>query len=271
MFDIFGIRARRQAKREADEAARIAAQQERKRKYQERKAKIDAYLSEYHKKQFNITWEANKKHREFAEEQNSICPKCGSKNIINRVSRGKGEIHGEGHHSSEYSSSHFLFGSHSEYSSHGYSKLDGEFDTLPVNKCKDCGHEWHIKEPLRDREEDIFSQFEYENERLFDYVREYYELEYDPNDITEECNSLDEVIERFFEKTKDHWCLAKFRKVPRYMIDYALYQGMTKYSWHTRDLGGELGYREDLDEYSYVMPDDVWEIVKKIIHWEGNE
>ena len=271
MFDIFGIRARRKAKREAEEAARLAEQQERKRKYQERKAKITDYIKAYDHDQFNKTWEANKKHEKFAEEANSKCPKCGSTNVINRITRTKGEIHGKGEFSSYSSSSHFLFGSSSHHSGGGYSEIDGELDTLPVNKCKDCGHEWQIKEPYREKEDDIFSAFDYTNERLFDKVKDYYKLKYDPDDVTEECNSLEEVREKYIKEAQDHWCLKKFRGHPKYMIEYAFWQGMTKYSWYHEGYERRFGYSESLDQYSYTMPDELWEIVKKLLDWQGKE
>jgi len=49
------------------------------------------------------------------------------------------------------------------------------------------------------------------------------------------------------------------------MLDYMVFYGHSKY-----DNGSEIfGFKPDDDEYSYVMPDGIFEIVKKLIKWEG--
>ena len=275
MFDIFGFKARRQAreeKRKAKEAEKLAIAQEKKRQYRERKDKIDAYLAEY-KKQDDARRSARYMElKERANRHNNICPKCDSTDVIHNIVRGKGEIHGESHSSYTSSSSSFLFGGSSYGYGSGHGKIDGEFDTLPVNKCKKCGNEWNIEEVKYPDSENIFDTWkEFAPSCLYYRIEEYFKLEYDPYDEKEPCNSLEEKREKFFEDASKNWNLVKYKKVPRYMLEYALFNGMTESSYRIEHLPKEFNYHEDDDEYSYRMTDGLWEIVKKIVGWEGTE
>lgn len=254
MIDLFGIKARRLAKAQAE-----------KQKYQERKERIDAYLTEYRKE------EQKKASKEYAERQkhadgvNSQCPKCKSKNVIHHIIRTKGEIHGEG--SSHFSSTHFLIGSSSSYGSH--SRLDGKVDTLPVNKCQDCGNEWNIEKAEYPETENIFGSCD--SHLLFNAINQYLEIKYDPFDKTEPYNSLEEKREEFCKRESGYYYAGKYRSVPRFILDYAVAHGGRSKFRYEEDTAKAFGFLNDNDEYSYIMPDKIWEIAKKIIRWEGNE
>lgn len=273
MFDIFGIRKRREERRLAKEAARQAEMQEKKRQYQERKKLITDYLDAYMKKEHEKCSEEYLKDKERAEKINSKCPKCGSINIVNHIRRTKGEIHGKGSISGFSSHSSGLFSSYSHSSIHGSSRIDGELDTLPVNKCNDCGNEWKVEEAKHSDTHNIFSAYDstYPNSLYF-RIDEYFELSYDPDDITEECNSLEEKREKYINDIASRKHTFYFYKdVPRYMIEYALYKGITQYHYREENLDERFGFSEDVDEYSYQMPDELWNIVKKMINWESQK
>lgn len=270
MFDLFGIRARRKAKKEAEEAERLRIAQEEKRKYQERKNLIDKFLKEDWNRRYKLESEEYNKNKERAEKRNSVCPICGSKDIVHNIVRTKGEIHGKGSIDGSGYHSGGLFWSHGSSYISGRSKIDGELDTLPVNKCKQCGHEWNIEEAKWETIKSDFDSYDTGHPSYLYYrVKEYYEMTYDPYDVKEKFNSLEEKRENLCEEVSNNYSIRQYKKVPKYMLDYVFFQGMKKaYSYYSGVLGVFEWY-DDMDEYSYVIPDNVWEVVKKLIGWEG--
>ena len=279
MFDLFGFKARREARKQAKEAKikekeakRLEAIQEKKKLYQERKAKIEAWLQVYNKEQCAKSSKLNKEASERAEKKNSTCPKCGSNNVVHKVVRGKGEIHGNGSSSISGSMGGGLLGFGGSVIGSGHSKIDGEFDTYPVNRCKDCEHEWNVEEPYHYSTDDDFSKYgTISPGYLYRRIDEYYEMKFDPTDIKEECNSLEEKREKLFERTSKTHMLEPYKKAPRYMIEVALFEGFTEHYYFEDFLDSRFNYQEDDDKYSYTMSDEMWEVVKKIIGWEGTE
>jgi ribosomal protein S27AE len=270
MFDIFGIRARRKAKQEEAEKVRLEELAQKKKAYQERKAKICAFLEENNRKENERTSKEYVKELERVKEYNSKCPKCGSKNIVNHIRRTKGEIHGEGKSYTTGSSSHFLFSSHSSFSSGSHSKIDGELDTLPVNRCNDCGNEWVIKEAQYPKTCNKFSHYSSLTPGfLYRRVTEYLDLKYNPEDITEECNSLEEKREAFFNTYKASFWFDGYRELPKYMLDYVLWEGINERHYRLEAVQKDpfWGVTENTDQYSYEMPEKLWNIVQRIIGW----
>lgn len=274
-MDLFGIKRRRaekEAKVAAEKAERARLAQEAKRKYQERKALIKDFLDDYDNKGFAKRSEYFHKEEKEAEKYNSTCPKCGSTDVVNHIKRTKGEIHGEGHSSHYSSSSSFLFGHNSYCSSARDSKIDGEIDTLPVNRCNKCGHEWKIKEAKWPDRTDVFETYDsYEPKSLVRHILEYSKLNYNPYDVKEECNSLEEMQEKFIKGCRYRFS-DEYKKAPRCVIEYAIYKALDeRYSYdEVPKIFGNF-YGNNVDEYSYVLPDKAWEIAKKIISWEGPE
>lgn len=135
---------REEALRQKEEAKRLLLQQ-RKEKYTLVKNYIDDIVKTHEDNEYK-----KMKAYEYEEEQknknsNSKCPNCHHNDIIQVYKRPKGEIHGSlDSHSSHYSS-HGLFSGYSSSTSKATGKIDGSLDTLRVNQCKDCGHEWEIK------------------------------------------------------------------------------------------------------------------------------
>ena len=241
------------------EAKRLAAAQAERERYQERKQMIAAYLREYRRKKSERELERYFNDQKEAEKENAVCPLCHSTNVIHHVVRTKGELHGKG--SSHFSSSSMLL-SHNAYSNSDW-KLEGALDTLPVNKCNDCGHEWNIKKAARVETNDWFC---HDYARFFyNKIKDYLRIDFNPYDKTEEFNSLEEKQEAFAKKVSKIFYIEPLRNVPRYMLDYMVFCGHSKYD----DDPKLFGFKPDDDEYSYVMPDGIFEIVKKLIKWEG--
>jgi len=268
MFDIFGIRAYFKAKKEAKEAEKLAIVQEQKRKYQERKKKINDYLEAYYEEEEKKCREKRKKAKKNADTLNSICPKCYSKNIIQTIVRQKGELHGTNYSSSSIDNSLFGFSTYS--SSHG--KIDGNLDTYPINKCKDCGHEWNVAVPEKVEENDIYRPYSsYIPEYLYYRIEEYLDMTYNPYDEKEEFNSLEDKQKSYCEKMSKSGLVEYYRTIPRYMVEYALHEAFVSSPYIIEDLRKIYNYHKDDDKYSYTMSDELWEIVKKILNWKGEE
>ena len=253
MFDfIKRIKERRLAKAKAKRDA-----------YQARKAKIDSWHQSYWSKQYDKKEDAYKEALKEAEKKNSVCPKCGSTNVVNHIRRNKGELHGEGEISGGFS----LFGG----SVYGHSNIDGKLDTLPVCKCNDCGNEWYLEVPQKKKTDDEFDSYYSSNpERLVSHIHEYLSMRFNPKDLDETCNSLEEKREEFVKRWNSGWPFDLYRTCPRYMIDVAVWEGMHSY-WKKDELESIFGYDEDLDQYSYRMSDKLWEVVKLVIGWKGTE
>jgi len=124
----------------------------------------------------------SKQSQELANRVNDKCPKCGSKNVNDRIKRLQGEFSGD-MEGSIYRSGYV----------HGHS--EGSIDTNPVNKCE-CGHEWKKREVKTtwtyEALKDIFERLHW---MLEDYHKAY-NAKLDPND-------LDETFESDEEKRKD--------------------------------------------------------------------
>ena len=64
------------------------------------------------------------------KDENDICPKCGSNNVVDKISQLKGEINGTS------------FGTMSFGSGYSSGSIHGTMDTLEINKCNECSNEW---------------------------------------------------------------------------------------------------------------------------------
>ena len=68
------------------------------------------------------------------KDENSICPKCKSTKVVDKISQLKGEING--------SSAGYGYGSLFGGGYHSSGSIHGSLDTLEINKCNECGNEW---------------------------------------------------------------------------------------------------------------------------------
>ena len=96
-------------------------------------------------------------------------------------------------------------------------------------------------------------------------IARYFLLEWNPYDVTDPCNSIEEKREEYCRQAADD--MHYYRKMPRYAIEYAVFVGING----RKDSDGLFGQTDGKDKYSYVMPDELWETVKKIIKWEGDD
>ena len=55
------------------------------------------------------------------------------------------------------------------------------------------------------------------------------------------------------------------------MIEVALFEGFTEQYYFEEYLDKRFNYHKNDDKYSYRMTDEMWEVAKKIIGWEGTE
>lgn len=274
MIDWFGIKARKERKEKEQkekEALELLEAAERKKAYQDRKERILSYLTKYDNEIEEKCNEEYEKEKKEAEEKNSTCPRCGSRNVVHKITRTKGEIHGNGTSSSFGSIGGNLFGIDGYVSSYGHSTIDGELDTLQINRCKDCEEEWNIEEVEKPSSYSAFCSYSsYAPGFLFRRIEDYYEMKYDPRDVKNEFNSLEEMRDNFLKRYSLSWYFQDYKKAPRYMIEYALFKGMTEHYYTLENLDKNLfNYKECDDAYSYTMTDEMWEVVKKMIGWEG--
>lgn len=187
-MDLFGFKARRAARKAEKE--KINAEKERirleqlqaeKKLYQERKSKINAYLEQYNERENKKVFDKYKEEMAEYRKLVSSCPRCKSTDVIQHFVRTKGKLHGEGE-SYGSMSGNFLSVSGHHY---GSSKIDGELDTHPVNKCKSCSHEWIIEQPKIENTENVFDSWDSPTPNyLYRRIEEYLELKYDPKDLT---------------------------------------------------------------------------------------
>ena len=269
-MDIFGFKKRRE-KRLAEKKAvanemkklnleRIMAEKE---LYQHRKRTIDNYLEKYRKRQLDNAMAYIEKENEKVRAKNNTCLKCGSTDTIHIMKHISGEIIGANHiYSSSYGLNHHINGS---------SKLNGEIDTFPVNKCKACGNEWAVEKELKEQDfvVDDYDDFNSVAPGFFARrIHEYFNIEFNPDDITDPCNSIDEKRDELVHRMNTNTILDEYRKAPRYMLEYAAYLGMNDSMWLYND-ETVFGTVKGKDKYSYVFPEETWKAVIKLIGWNN--
>lgn len=206
-----------------------------KRAYKERKEKILSFITIYQKKIEEAELAKVAKMRKEAEAINSECPLCHSHEVIHTVK--------------------------SVYVPDVYSDQNRTFS---VNKCKQCENEWEIKSADVNYEErsafnPIYCQL------LVGKIEDYFDIRYNPKDLTEEFNSLAEKREDFIKATQLAWYNLKFyTNFPRYMIEYVIYIGATRGDYDYK-ICNKLGITDNVDSYSFTLSNEHWDIVKRLI------
>lgn len=260
-MDLFGLKARKRKKEE--EKLRKAA--ELRERYRERKKLIDDFLKKYREEKEKEWRSFVKAEEEKVDKIKNTCPKCGSKNVVNRFARVKGDTHAN----SNIYSSRSMFSGNLTYNSIS----DGKCDTFAINKCNDCTHEWPVAEYEYEKgtQDDDFSKWSSVSPGFFfRKVIDYLGLNYDPYDETETCASMEEKQQEFCEKYSKCRTLDCYRNIPKYMVEYAFYEGCCERSSFVDDASillriGIVGK----DNYSYTFPEEIWDIVKQLIGWKG--
>lgn len=138
--------------------------------------------------------EKNDSNRNSVRESNSVCPKCNSTNVNNRIKRIQGSLDGE------VSGSSFLLAGSL------YGSVHGSLDTNEVNKCNSCQHEWKVKNCDYVNSKDMFEDAVSSVYFYFYRIKEAKNVKFDSNDLSEKFNSLEE--KRDYELNKalnDTW------------------------------------------------------------------
>ncbi len=120
---------------------------------------------------------------ENVNKKNNICPKCQHDKSISKFIKQEAEG--------------YISGSSWKALSFGESSISGSFkaDTKPVNRCTKCDHEWLIEELKFNRFNTIDFSVASKINKLFNFIKHKNLIStctFNPNDITEEYNSLDE-------------------------------------------------------------------------------
>lgn len=177
MWEIFKSKERKE--REANEQIAL------KRLYQDTVKILEGKINnEYHKRKSSDI--------EFANRINNKCPKCEYEFIIDKISQIKGDINGS---INGYSS---LFGGNVSGSVHG------SIDTLEINKCPKCNHEWKKYKPngYFESTDDKINQLVW----LLSSNNDYKNCKFDNKDINEKYNSFQEKKDDLLDKlNKSIW------------------------------------------------------------------
>lgn len=222
-------------KKKKEERARLLEENRRKMeenlskeklRYNERKSYIDDFVNKLNLAEHEKEMESVKSHNDLAKRHNSVCPNCFSKDIVHKFKRQKGEMHGSIDGESYSSHSGFLFGSSSYQSGYVNGKIDGNLDTLKVNKCNHCGNEWEIMEEklwLKNKEY-YFGKIDWKfNTTYFikNCILAFEKIdEFNPSRLDEECNTIEEKIEQQVNYIKDKCCYEHTKKLPLEVLYY---------------------------------------------------
>lgn len=184
------------------------------------KAKADAISSKKYDDSIN-----------YAKEKNSKCPKCESLDVNDRIKRQQGSISGDidgSFRSSLFYGSGYISGN-----------IRGNLDTNEVNKCNSCGHEW----------KKYSSHFISKNELINDnlrYISRCLELNYeinhctfDPLDINEKFNSIEEKQNKLNKdliywsgKVKEFWFTESYTTIYIDTINFLAKEHMSEWSYN---------------------------------------
>ena len=195
-------------------------------RYNERKLYIDDFVNKLNSAEYEKEMESVKIHNDLAKKHNSICPNCCSKDIVHKFKRQKGEIHGSIDGENYSSHSGFLFGGSSYQSGYVNGKIDGNLDTLKVNKCNHCGNEWEIMEEklyLKNKEY-YFGKIDWKFNTTY-FIKScmlaFEKIDkFNPSHLDEDCNTIEEKIEQEVNYIKEKCCYEHTKELPLEVLYY---------------------------------------------------
>lgn len=240
MFDLFGIKRRKQEKIKNLEIQRS-------RVIQSRKGVIFPYLDEKRALYQQSVKALQNADKEKVQSYNSSCPNCGSSNVINKFVRGKGDISGQ------IRTSPML---------KVRGDIRGSYDTLPVNECRDCGNQWE-KATIRFLSPYDYKAYPYDVHwesrigytirRLLDFVETGDELNIPGTYKTELMDIPREVMECLIYLTiKNN---SPSDKAQRYLTSLSARYDTDMYSEYYND-----------NEFLWTLKDSLWEHFKSTVN-----
>ncbi len=228
---MFGIGKRKQ---EEAERKRKDAEYQIEKKKSERQALVQSWLEKEVADREKSGEESMKEDVAECDAKNSVCPKCGGKNIINRYVL----ISLSGHD----------FGNSAE---------EIDLESFKVNECKACGNQWEIARPLHsyslDYTVDNYSPYDYSGYLGFLYRRIKAGLEGQ-------------------EKPEPKKLLEVYKNTPKEVLECCLYrQACYQGDMYDEKILGTKIVSDILDpqynanEYLYRISDEAWRIAKTFI------
>ena len=254
MWPFSYFRKRKEEKFQKLEEIRLEKLRKEKEKFRKKKEYIDVFVSNHNKQENEKKDKFLDKLNKEIEKDNSTCPNCKGNNIIQVYRRPKGELKGSLDSFSTSSHSSSLFSSSSSHYSKTNGNIEGQLDTLRVNKCNDCGQEWEIKskEFLAKYYPDKVDYEDYVYYFLNDCCRKISELnEFNPNDLNEECCSIDEKKQQCIQKIKESWWIDSVKPLTIELIYYYMRINSYSYGPSRRDYLIN-GYTKDYDIDKYM-------------------
>lgn len=243
MWPFSYFKKRKEEKLRLIEEAKQKAIAERKDLYNEHKSYIDEIIQTHNEDQRQKRKEYIDKKEQDNKKSNHTCPHCKSNEVIDVFRRPKGELKGSFNSNFSSSYSHNIFGGYNSTSHSSNGKIEGSLDTLKVNRCSKCGHEWEkLSECIYPSEIDFFPGEEDWNDYATYFINHITRLinkinEFDPNRLDNKFDSIDEII----EDAKDNvW----YRKVKDWSLELLYYITFkNKYDVRVKE--------EVFDEYEY--------------------
>ena len=232
------------------EKAKQKAIAERKALYNEHKSYIDEIIQPHNKDQRQKRDEYISKKEQDNKNWNHTCPHCKSNEVIEVFRRQKGELKGSFNSSYSSSYSHCLFSGYGSSSHKSSGNIEGSLDTLKVNRCNKCGHEWEkLPERIYTSEIDFFLGEENWDNYATYFINHITRLinkinEFDPNRLDNKFNNIDEIIE---DAKDDIW----YKRVKGWSLEllyYVAYQN--KYDIRKKEeVFGEYEYDDGGEDY----------------------
>jgi hypothetical protein len=223
-------------------------------RYNERKLYIDDYVKKLKNTERAKEKDALVEYNENAEKNNSICPNCSSNDVIKIFKRHKGEINGSIDGKSSSSHSSFLFSSYSHHSNSINGNIEGNLDTLRVNKCNHCGHEWNIIETKHwfDNNEHYKGKIDWKFYTTYLIQNCSLALEeidkFNPYNLNEECNNIEEKIEQQVNKIKGKYCY-KYTNELSMEVLYYFVRMYSDYHWNYNKIFTPTNNSFEVDTY----------------------
>lgn len=163
-------------------------------------AKLKKQYSDFMEEVSKEAENQNSTNKERREKHDTVCPKCKSTNVNDRIKRFQGNINGQ---SSGSGWNALSFG---ESHSSGYIK--GKFDTSEVNKCNDCENEWKKWDgSLWTSNHDLIRNRTRSVRISLHTFKEAKEVKWDKFDIKEKFGSLEEKREESLKNLKTSFSL----------------------------------------------------------------